>query len=172
MSKEMYTDLFDGTRVRTVNLELLEESYQRAMKLALANGWPEDEALLTVFAHGLATLTFEGREAEGHDDVESLRRRLMSLDGMYSVMKFRTFTLTQENQRMAMALSAYQQEHPALMRLVERLRAELEDAKRASRTEETDAAPPQSRNIPPESETQTRPLARLRALLSALFSPR
>lgn len=171
MSNDMYADLFEGTGRRTVELKLLEETYQRAMELAQANGWPEEEALLTVFAHGLATLQGEWQKAEGSDDVESLHRRLMSLDGMYSVMKFRTFTLTQENQRMAMALAAYQQEQPALMRVVERLRSELEDAKQASRPAEPGPAQPQPRNSPQKSETRG-PLGWLHALLSALSSPR
>ena len=167
----MYAELFEGTSVHTVELKLLEETYQRAIELAKANGWPEEEALLTVFAHGLATLQGEWQQAEGSDDVESLRRRLSSLDGMYSVMKFRTFTLTQENQRMAMALSAYQQEHPALMRLVERLRSELEDAKHASRPAEANQAQSLPQALPSNSATHG-PFGWLHSLLSALLSSR
>ncbi len=171
MSNDMYTDLFAGTSVRAVELKLLEETYQRVMELAQANGWPEEEALLTVFAHGLAALQGERQQIEGNDDVESLRRQLSSLDGMYSVMKFRTFTLTQENQRMAMALSAYQQEHPALMRLVERLRSELEDAKHAVPIEESRPAQRQPRDVQPRSQPQ-RSFGWLRTLLSGLSMPR
>lgn len=45
MSNDMYAELFEGTGIRTVELKLLEETYQRAMELARANGWPEEEAL-------------------------------------------------------------------------------------------------------------------------------
>lgn len=45
MSNDMYAELFEGTGIRTVELKLLEEAYQRAMELARANGWPEEEAL-------------------------------------------------------------------------------------------------------------------------------
>ena len=129
MARNMYEGMFDGVKTRTVEIKLLEETYQQALELAESNGWPPEEALLTIFAHGLAQL--RAAAATDGPDGDSLRAELMRLEGMYSVMKFRAFTLTEENQRMRMALTAYRQEHPALVRLVEQLRGELEDAKRS-----------------------------------------
>jgi len=167
MAEDMYDDLFEGVKTRTVELELLEETYQQALQLAESNGWPPREALLTIFAHGLAHLRADALEAsENNVDEDALQRRLMRLDGMYAVMKFRAFTLTEENQRMRMALAAYETEYGGMKRLVDRLRAELEEAKRIRSSETTETERPQEAPALSSTNPSTGVLRALRGRLS------
>lgn len=167
MDEKRVAGLFEGTSIRTVEMKLLEETYQQAMELAEANGWPAEEALLTIFAHGLAKL--RGDQGIPHPvDEEALLRQFMRLDGMYSVMKYRAFRLTGDNQRMGMALAAYKQEYFGMRRLVDRLRRELEEAKRAVPSSPLHAVEPQAGLQPPMPATARDGTGVLRRLLALL----
>ncbi|MBI4492838.1 MAG: hypothetical protein HY690_08615 [Chloroflexi bacterium] len=84
--------------LQRVELMLPARLYQQALALAAEQGWPEQEALLTVLSHGLAYLQGEcelSRLNRGEPDLraeaERWRQRAMELEGAYAVMKFRAW---------------------------------------------------------------------------------
>lgn len=100
MSEELYPQLFEGTKRVAITIEILEETYQEAERLIQENGWGE-EGLRIIFAHGLGYLKGQGIAkglAAGDTDTRTLLKRFMDVDSMYAVMKFRAFTLAQDNQ--------------------------------------------------------------------------
>lgn len=81
MAKSMYEGLFEGIKTRTVEMKLLAETYEQAVELAEVNGWPPEEALLTIFAHGLAQLRADAAAAGDNGDEDLLRRRPDAVGG-------------------------------------------------------------------------------------------
>lgn len=111
-----YTHLFDGVRTREIRLQFLEETYEQARAAIEACGWDADwghDAYLIIFAHGLAQIRaqLDQQQAETANqttasEIERLRGEWMATSAQYAVMKFRTYTLTQENQRLRWSLTA------------------------------------------------------------------
>jgi hypothetical protein len=111
-----YAHLFDGVRTRELRLRMLEETYQQARAAIAAQGWEAEwgeDAYLIIFAHGLAYVRGElARELpDATDDAlraecERLRGEWMAAEAQYAVMKFRAYTLTEENQRLRWSLTA------------------------------------------------------------------
>jgi len=103
--------LQEGVSVKTVQLEILEETYQSAMLLAESSGWFEAEALRIVFANGLAFLAGEASLAkiersdlpqEALEDVNRAIRQLMEESSRYASLKFKAYRMSQDNQVLSM----------------------------------------------------------------------
>ena len=115
-ARALYAHLFDGVRTRELRLRMLEETYQQARAVIAAQGWEAawgEDAYLIIFAHGLAYVRGElAREPPGAPDdalraeCERLRGEWMAAEAQYAVMKFRAYTLTEENQRLRWSLTA------------------------------------------------------------------
>lgn len=107
--------LQEGVSVKTVQLEILEETYQSAMLLAESSGWFEAEALRIVFANGLAFLAGEASLAkiersdlpqEALEDVNRAVRQLMEESSRYASLKFKAYRMSQDNQVLSMREAA------------------------------------------------------------------
>ncbi|HEX8218317.1 MAG TPA: hypothetical protein VF914_03785 [Chloroflexia bacterium] len=99
--------VLDAAEQVTVQIDLLREQYEAIRRLSQANGWKEQEGLLTVLMSGVgyldATLQVEGinrseDEAELTRRVENLVQDLASYHSMYAVMKFKAFKMYKLNQ--------------------------------------------------------------------------
>ena len=103
--------LQEGVSVRTVQLDILEETYQSAMSLAEGNGWSEAEALRIVFANGLAFLAAEASLSkvqrsdvpqEALEDMNRVVRQLLEESSRYASLKFKAYRMSQDNQTLSM----------------------------------------------------------------------
>ncbi|HLI28640.1 MAG TPA: hypothetical protein VKZ60_16345 [Chloroflexota bacterium] len=130
---EPYAHLFDGVAAREVRLRLLEETYQQARALIDAQGWAEawgEDAFLIIFAHGLAHLRAElAREHDQGqgpaDEMARLRAAWMAAEAQYAVMKFRAYTLTEENRRLRWSLTAAERQRALAEQRLTQLRGEV-----------------------------------------------
>ena len=141
-----------GAKSRKVEIEMLEETYQDALKLAVEAGWDEKEALLGVFTYGVAYLRNQLTQSRVMDGdashtatTEDLIKRCMELEAMYSVLKFRAYGLAKDrqilelniaglrpdNEGMRQRLLQYREQVDSLQSEIKRLRQENEQLKAA-----------------------------------------
>ena len=99
--------VLDAAEQVTVQIDLLREQYEAIRRLSQANGWKEQEGLLTVLMSGVgyldANLQVEGINRSDDDGelarrVDSLVQDLASYHSMYAVMKFKAFKMYKLNQ--------------------------------------------------------------------------
>lgn len=147
MQREEHQRLFGDTKTKTIQLSLLEETYEAAQQIAHHNGWEENYANLIIFANGLSFLQGKlklERANGGHlgaEEIHRLTEELQKYTAMYSVMKFQAFLKTTDNEAMDMAIVALRAENSGLKNRIhlfrqdeERLKAELKHL-RAENTE-------------------------------------
>lgn len=135
--REMYADLFTGMESDAVQMSLSKDVLDQARKLAEENGWSEEEALPIIFANGLFYLLGRQRLAglDGHDpdlaaEVRRLTAELMDIQSKYAVIKFRAFTLQQDNQALEFQNTALRVENGMAVSRLDKFR-EDEEALRA-----------------------------------------
>jgi hypothetical protein len=111
--------LQEGVSVRTVQLEILGETYQSAMSLAESNGWSEADALRIVFANGLAFLAAEASLSkvqrsdvpqEAVEDMNRVVRQLLEESSRYASLKFKAYRMSQDNEVLSMQEAALRAE--------------------------------------------------------------
>jgi hypothetical protein len=99
--------VLDAAEQVTVQVDLLREQYDSIRRLCQANGWKEQEGLLTVLMSGVGYLdanlqvesinrSEEAGELAGR--VDGLVQDLASYHSMYAVMKFKAFKMYKLNQ--------------------------------------------------------------------------
>jgi hypothetical protein len=107
--------LQEGVSLRTVQFEMLEETYQQAAALAKRNGWTEEGALLIVFSNGLALLNGEASltriqradlPQEVEDELNRLLRQVQEESSRSAVLKFRAYRMSQDNDALSMREAA------------------------------------------------------------------
>jgi hypothetical protein len=103
--------LQEGVSRKTVQLEILEETYRQIMSLAESNGWSEADALRIVFDSGLAFLTGEASVSriqrsdlpqEVLDDLNRTVRQLLEESSRYASLKFKAYRMSQDNEALSM----------------------------------------------------------------------
>jgi len=174
--------LQEGVSVRTVQLEILQETYQSAMSLAESNGWSEAEALRIVFANGLAFLAAEASLSkiqrsdvpqEALEDMNRVVRQLLEESSRYASLKFKAYRMSQDNQVLSMReaglrgeldlakhrLMLFRQDEEALKQRLSMLEKENAELRQKLPLLQA-AAPPQ--------DVPARPRARLARLLPTL----
>ncbi|HVG00662.1 MAG TPA: hypothetical protein VND68_12555 [Chloroflexia bacterium] len=128
--------VLDAAEQVTVQIDLLREQYESIRRLSQANGWKEQEGLLTVLMSGVgyldATLQVEGinrSEDEGElaRRVDSLVQDLASYHSMYAVMKFKAFKMYKLNQTLEFNVAG--------LRATERMWEEWAERMRREQTE-------------------------------------
>jgi hypothetical protein len=162
--------LQEGVSVRTVRLEVLEETYQSAVSLAETNGWPEPDALRIVFANGLAFLAAEASLAkiersdlpdEALEDLNRTVRQLLEESSRYASLKFKAYRMSQDNQVLSMReaglrgeldlakhrLMLFRQDEEALKQRLSGL--EQENTALRQRLATLEPAPSQGGDLPP-----------------------
>ncbi len=99
--------VLDAAEQVTVRIDLLREHYDSIRRLCQANGWKEQEGLLTVLLSGMGYLdaTLQVESINRSEDSTELARRVDSLvqdlasyHSMYAVMKFKAFKMYKLNQ--------------------------------------------------------------------------
>lgn len=92
-----------GSKAIKVEIEMLEETCQEALRLAGEAGWEQGEALLGVFASGVAYLRSELRHARLMDGstshaaaMQEMAEHCTQLESMCSVLKFRAFDMARD----------------------------------------------------------------------------
>ncbi len=155
---DFLSEVLRGARDKKVEIDMLEETYQQALSLAAENGWDEDEALLGVFATGIAYLKTrqtlaraEGSASDRAATLQEMAERCMQAESMYSVLKFRAYGMAKDrrilelnvaglrpdNEGMRQRLFAYREEVAGLRAEVQQLREENRRLKAAQQTSET-----------------------------------
>lgn len=149
-----------------IEIRIHSEMLKEANRLIGENGWEVDEGLRIIFANGLFYLLgrrrlegLDGGQADLAEEVKRLTAELMDMQSKYAVMKFRAFTLQQDNQtlefqntglrgenRMAMSrLTKFREDEQALTAELSRLRAENERLRQRLGLVEGDATLPRPR---------------------------
>jgi len=131
--REMYADLFKGMKSDAVQMSLSKEVLDQARKLAEENGWSEEDASQIIFANGLFYLLGQRclAELDGHDadlaaEVKRVTRELIDMQGKYAVMKFRAFTLQQDNQTLEFQNTGLRAENGMAMSRLDKFREDEE----------------------------------------------
>jgi chromosome segregation ATPase len=139
-SADFEQHFFEGAEVVTLQIKVLQETYQDMLSVIQRNGWEVEEGLRILLTLGLGYA--QGRYLLQADDEQRARLadRLTNLESVAAVMKFRTFSFMRDNQVLEMRMNALQTsvqglqgviqrlrpERDALQEEVERLRAEIE----------------------------------------------
>ena len=107
---------FDRAETVTLEIEVLQETYDKLLEAIVANEWEREEGLRTVLFTGLGFLdgklaldeinrgSVEGGEA-GAQRIDDMIRDLAAYHSMYSVMKFKAFKLYKINQALEFNVS-------------------------------------------------------------------
>ncbi|MCL4465212.1 MAG: hypothetical protein M1389_04145 [Chloroflexi bacterium] len=117
-----------------VSFEMLQETYDELMRLAKERGWSEQDALLTAFAIGLDELRNRQYQETGEEGKANQQRDLERLHANYSVLKFRTFHLEQDNSALDLKLAGYRAENEAMKATIMRLKRELAEEEARSQS--------------------------------------
>lgn len=125
-SADFERQFFEDAETVTLEIEVLKETYNDILAAIERNGWEPEEGLLTLLTLGLGYT--QGEHLLYADDEERSRliERLLNLESVAAVMKFRTFNFMCDNQVMEMRMGALQNTILGLRGLVERLRSENE----------------------------------------------
>lgn len=136
---------FDGAETVDVVITVLKETYEDILAAIERNGWELEEGLRIILTLGLGYT--QGQRLLQADDEERNRliERLMDLESVAAVMKFRAFSFMRDNQVLDMHTGALRNTILGLETLVQQLREEnaalrqelqrLKSAKNVSPTE-------------------------------------
>lgn len=128
--------VLDAAEQVTVQVDLLREHYDAIRKLCQANGWTEQEGLLTVLLSGIGYLdaTLQLESINRSDDSSELARRVDSLvqdlasyHSMYAVMKFKAFKMYKVNQTLEFNVAGLRATERMWEEWAERMRKEQAD---------------------------------------------
>ena len=125
---EMERDFFQGAQPVKVEVELLEETLEEARRVFAANGWTDAEGLRIVMTTGIGKLKSEQTLSDdtlaSPDTVKGLSNRMMQLESLYAVMKYRAFHLMKDNQILEIQNNALRNTIHALEGTMQRLHDE------------------------------------------------
>ncbi len=122
---------FEGAGQITVEVTMMQDTWEDIQALLERNGWAQNEGLLMLLGTGLAylraeqALTITGgaaglREAE----IRKLLDRLLEIEARFAAMKNFTFWMMRDHQAMELKYVAIERLGVGHQRLAERLRAE------------------------------------------------
>jgi len=115
---------FDGAETVDIEIRVLKETYEQILATIERNGWEVQEGLQVLLTVGLGYA--QGQRLLQGDDEERNRlvSRLMELESVSAVMKFRTFSFMRDNEVLEMSTGALRNTILGLEGLVQRLREE------------------------------------------------
>ncbi len=124
---EFEAHFFAGAEKVKVEIELLSETVEAVRSLAAENDWEEAAVVGAGIGYlrgerALHVTTTVDRFSAG--DMQRLLNRLIDLESMYAVLKFRTFGFLRDNQTLELHAAALRTSTKALEMTVDRLRAE------------------------------------------------
>lgn len=115
---------FDQAEVVSVTIHILKETYDDILAAIERNGWELEEGLRILLTLGLGYTQGQRFLQSSDEEQNRLVQRLMDLESVAAVMKFRTFCLMRDNQVLDMRMGALQNTISGLQGMVDRLRAE------------------------------------------------
>ena len=123
---ELEQKFFQGARTVVVEVEILEETYQDALRVFSANSWSPEEGFRIALTTGLGKMKTEQLmdSVESSNGPSSITNRLMQLESLYAVMKHRVFHLMRDNQALEFQNSASRNVLSGHQVVIERLREE------------------------------------------------
>lgn len=130
--------VLDAAKQVTVQIDLLHEHYDTLQRLCKANGWKEQEGLLTVLMAGMGYLdaNFQVESINQSEDSAELTRRVNSLvqdlasyHSMYAVMKFKAFKMYKLNQTLEFNVAGLRATERMWEEWAERMRKEQTELK-------------------------------------------
>lgn len=128
-TEEMERDFFQGAEVTQVAVSVLRETLEQAKPVFATNGWTEEEGLRIALTLGLAKLktdqAISDESLASLDTPGGLSDRLMQLDSLYAVMKYRAFHLMKDNQTLEIQNAALRNTIHALEGHIQRLNEEI-----------------------------------------------
>ncbi|MEO8287188.1 MAG: hypothetical protein ABI670_12245 [Chloroflexota bacterium] len=130
--------VFDATSTVTVEVEILQESYDEILRVIEANEWENEEGLTTILLAGLGLQkglvhldTVNGMVARGDahasQRVDEIVQELAAYHSMYSVMKFKAFKLYKVNQSLEFNNAGLRAQEDMWQEWAERMRNERSD---------------------------------------------
>lgn len=126
---EMERDFFQGAEVIQVAVSILRETLEEAKPIFAANGWTDEEGLRIALTLGLAKIKTDQAISDDMlaslDTPKGLSDRLMQLDSLYAVMKYRAFHLMKDNQTLEIQNAALRNTIHALEGHIQRLNEEI-----------------------------------------------
>jgi len=133
---DFLTHVLRGAKDTKVEIEMLDETYREALRLASEAGWEEGEALLGVFATGIAYLRLQleqARVASGATTktaaMDELAQRYMQIESMYSVLKFRAYAMAKDRQILELHVAGLRPDNEGLRQRVAQYREEVANLK-------------------------------------------
>jgi len=142
---ELEQKFFPDARTIKVEIEILEETYQRALDVFAANHWTPEEGFRVALTTGIGKMRVEQLlETEGPsftDVSKDLADRLMQLESLYAVMKHRAFHLMRDNQALEFQNSASRNMISGLEGKIRRLEEENSRLKALHRDSGPDTTP-------------------------------
>ena len=125
---EMEQDFFQGAGPVKVEVDLLRETLEEAQRVFAANRWTEAEGLRIALTTGIGKLkteqTLSDEALASPDTLKGLSDRLMQLESLYAVIKYRAFHLMKDNQTLEMQNSALRNTIHALEGTIRRVHDE------------------------------------------------
>ena len=127
--RQFFADAFGGTEIVTVEVRLLQETYQDILAVAEQEGWLPEEALRILLTRGLGYTKGKLllRDGEGTQDV--LLNRLLEMESVTAVMRFYAFDFMRDNKILEMQNMALRAQCKELEASISRLRSENEALK-------------------------------------------
>ena len=133
---DFLTQVLRGAKDRKIEIEMLDETYREALHLAAEAGWEEGEALLGVFASGVAYLRAQLRQARITDArttraaaMQELAEHCMQLESMYSVLKFRTYGIAKDRHILELQVAGLRPDNEGLRQRIALYREEVASLK-------------------------------------------
>jgi len=120
---------FEGAETVTVEIKVLKETYNDILAAIERNGWEPEEGLLILLTLGLGYTQGERLLHADDEERSQLIERLLNLESVAAVMKFRTFNFMRDNQVLEMRMNALQNTILGLEGIIQRLRSEKEALK-------------------------------------------
>jgi hypothetical protein len=130
-TEEMERDFFQGAEVVKVEVAVLRETLEEAKRVFAANGWSEEEGLRIALTLGMGMGKLKAEQALSDESLApldtpgGLSDRLMQLDSLYAVMKYRAFHLMKDNQTLEIQNAALRNTIHALEGHIQRLNEEI-----------------------------------------------
>lgn len=136
---------FDGAETVDIVIKVLKETYVDILAAIEHNGWEVEEGLRIILTLGLGYTQGQRLLQAGDEERNRLIERLMDLESVAAVMKFRAFSFMRDNQVLDMQMGALRNTILGLEALAQQLREEnaalrqelqrLKSAKNVSLTE-------------------------------------
>ncbi len=123
---ELERMLFDGERIITLEVRVLQETYDKMLAVIKRNGWELESGLRILLTLGLGYLEGQYLLQSGDATADRLLDELVNLESKAAVMKYHAFDYMRDNKIMEMRMRATQAMTKNLEQTLERLRAENE----------------------------------------------